>query len=154
MPVKIPDVFKEYLQSYALPITSLYGNIKSEDLSRFTYCEEDNRVRDLEDEEEIATTQLELNPMMLNYELHVFKENTSSFKNTGYICIGGYNDYYYVLLDAESGRIVLVDHEETISSKEDIKECEDFFFNSFEDLVRCYFGRELYDRQERKFIEE
>lgn len=45
--VKIPDVFKEYLQSYALPITSLYGNIKSEDLSRFTYCEEDNSVRDL-----------------------------------------------------------------------------------------------------------
>jgi len=84
--IKIPNVLKDYLQSYALPLPFITGTI-SADVSE-TYCEETDKWRTLEFEDEFATATLRLAPMPLNYELLVFENLNKYFINRRYIYFG------------------------------------------------------------------
>ena len=121
-----------------------------------TYCEETGRWRELEIEEEIATTILQLPLMFPNKDLSEFERDNTIFLGTGFLYLGVYNEECYVLLDPQSEQVYQVDMarirpslgEET---RADILSWALPFFSRFEDLVRCFFGGELYDADELTF---
>lgn len=153
----IPGAVKDYFQSYILPVPFVTGKMLG-DFSK-TYCEETGRWRELEIEEEIATTILHLPLMLPHANLSEFEEANRPFAGTGYLWLGMYNDAYYVLIEVQSGQIYQVDmgrirltaENET---KADILRWALPFFHSFEDLVRCFFAGELYDEDEMIFVDE
>ena len=150
----IPNAVKDYLLSYTLSVPFVTGKMLG-DFS-ITYCEETGKWRELEIEEEIATTILHLPLMFPNYDLSEFEEVNRTFAGTGYLWLGMYNDDYYVLIEIQSGQIYQVDkgHIRLTGENEtraDILRWALPFFHSFEDLARCFFGDELYDEDELTF---
>ena len=150
----IPNAVKDYFRSYTLSVPFVTGKMLG-DFS-MTYCEETGRWRELEIEEEIATTILQLPLMFPNKDLSEFERSNTIFHGTGFLYLGLYNEEYYVLLDLKSEQVYQVDMarvrptlgEET---RADILRWALPFFNKFEDLVRCFFGGELYDEDELTF---
>ena len=150
----IPNAVKDYFRSYTLSVPFVTGKMLG-DFS-MTYCEETGRWRELEIEEEIATTILQLPLMFPNKDLSEFERSNTIFHRTGFLYLGLYNEEYYVLLDLKSEQVYQVDMarvrptlgEET---RADILRWALPFFNKFEDLVRCFFGGELYDEDELTF---
>ena len=129
--IKIPNVLKDYLQSYALPLPFITGTI-SADVSE-TYCEETDKWRTLEFEDEFATATLRLAPMPLNYELLVFENLNKYFINRRYIYFGTFNNYEYIFLDTMSGFPM---------------------FDNFEDLLKCFFFGEVYDMDYSRYTQK
>ena len=94
--------------------------------------------------------------MFPNKDLSEFERSNTIFHGTGFLYLGLYNEEYYVLLDLKSEQVYQVDMarvrptlgEET---RADILRWALPFFNKFEDLVRCFFGGELYDEDELTF---
>ena len=153
----IPNAVKDYLLSYTLSVPFVTGKMLG-DFS-ITYCEETGKWRELEIEEEIATTILHLPLMFPNYDLSEFEEVNRTFAGTGYLWLGMYNDDYYVLIEMQSGQIYQVDMGQIrLTTKDetrvDILKWALPFFHSFEDLVRCFFADELYDEEEMIFVAE
>lgn len=153
----IPNAVKEYLRSYTLSIPFVTGKMLG-DFSN-TYCEETGRWRELEMEEEIATTILQLPLMFPNKDLSEFERSNTIFLGTGFLYLGLYNEEYYVLLDLQSEQVYQADMERVRpalgeETRADILRWALPFFHSFEDLVRCFFGGELYDEDEMIFVDE
>lgn len=150
----IPNAVKDYFRSYTLSVPFVAGEMLG-DFSK-TYCKETGRWRELEIEEEIATTILQLPLMFPNKDLSEFERGNTIFLGTGFLYLGLYNEECYVLLDPQSEQVYQVDMarirpslgEET---RADILSWALPFFNRFEDLVRCFFGGELYDADELTF---
>ena len=94
--------------------------------------------------------------MFPNKDLSEFERDNTIFLGTGFLYLGLYNEECYVLLDPQSEQVYQVDMarirpslgEET---RADILSWALPFFNRFEDLVRCFFGGELYDADELTF---
>ena len=150
----IPNAVKDYFRSYTLSVPFVTGKMLG-DFS-MTYCEETGRWRELEIEEEIATTILQLPLMFPNKDLSEFERNNTIFRGTGFLYLGLYNEEYYVLLASQSERVYQVDMERvrpTLGSetRADILRWALPFFNKFEDLIRCFFDSELYDQDELTF---
>ena len=150
----IPNTVKDYLLSYALSVPFVTGKMLG-DFSE-TYCEETGRWRELEIEEEIATTIIQLPLMFPNKDLSEIEQSNTIFIGTGFLYLGLYNGEYYVLLDLQSEQVYQVDMERVRpalgeETRADILRWALPFFHSFEDLVRCYFGGELYDEDELTF---
>lgn len=153
----IPNAVKDYFQSYILSVPFVTGKMLG-DFSK-TYCAKTGRWRELEIEEEIATTILHLPLMLPNVDLSEFEEVNRTFAGTGYLWLGMYNDEYFVLIEIQSGQIYQVDMGRirlTVENetKADILRWALPFFHSFEDLVRCFFTGELYDEDEMIFVDE
>ena len=115
-----------------------------------TYCEENGRWRPLKTDEDVAITTLQVNLKAIGHELENFRELNTMFIKTNYICIGIYNEVYYVLLDTRNGGVVRVDTERVHTgmeegTEEDIERFSLPFFKSFEDLLLCFFDGNLYD---------
>ena len=137
---KLPDSIKAYLMSK-------------------TYCEENGRWRPLKTDEDVAITTLQVNLKAIGHELENFRELNTMFIKTNYICIGIYNEVYYVLLDTRNGGVVRVDTERVHTgmeegTEEDIERFSLPFFKSFEDLLLCFFDGNLYDIDEMVFVKE
>ncbi len=155
--ISIPNTVKDYLQSYTFSVPLVTGKMLG-DFSQ-TYCEETGRWREMEMEEEIATTILQLPLMFPSSDLRSFEESNRIFVGTGYLWLGLYNEEYYVLLEPQTGKIWKVDMGRVRSTsvsetKADILRWALPFFHSFEDLVRCFFAGELYDEDEMIFVAE
>jgi len=155
--ITVPNAVKDYLLSYTFSVPLVTGRMLG-DFSK-TYCEETGRWREMEIEEEIAATTLQLPLMFPNFDLRNFEEANRIFAGTGYLWIGLYNEEYYVLLELQSGEIWNVDMERVRSTsvdetREDIVSWALPFFHCFEDLVRCFFAGELYDEDEMIFVPE
>ena len=95
----------------------------------------------------------------IGHELENFRELNTMFIKTNYICIGIYNEVYYVLLDTRNGGVVRVDTERVHTgmeegTEEDIERFSLHFFKSFEDLLLCFFDGNLYDIDEMVFVKE
>lgn len=145
---KLPQALKDYLQSYALPLVFLYGKMQmdSESCGAFTYPdEEENEGRHMEEEETVANTQLELYRMLYGHEPDGIQDMSSILAGTGYFALGGYNDYYNLLLDSEDGKVMMVDHEYPMDSWGEVQQYGSPLFRSFDDLLRCYFIGDLFD---------
>ncbi len=150
----IPNAVKDYLLSYTLSVPFVTGKMLG-DFSR-TYCEETGKWRELEIEEEIATTMIQLPLMFPNQDLSEFERSNAIFLGTGFLYLGLYNGEYGVLLDLQSEQVYRVDMERVRpalgeETRADILRWALPFFHSFEDLVRCFFGGELYDEDELTF---
>lgn len=148
--LQFPSAYKNYLQSYALPIGCVYGRIDNTSWS-FTYNEANGHIQRDFDDEEPVTTKLTIHPMLYQHELEIW-EQYEWFADKGYILIGEYNEYYYVLLDTTNGQVLMIDHENHVDTAEQIKETAYLFFHTFDDLLRCYFMGELYDEDEKRFL--
>ena len=152
--ITIPNAVKDYFRSYTLSVPFVTGKMLG-DFSR-TYCEETGRWRELEIEEEIATTVLHLPLMFPNKDLSEFEQSNTIFYGTGFLYLGLYNEDYYILLDLQSEQVYQVDMERVRptlgeETRADILRWALPFFNKFEDLIRCFFGGELYDEDEMTF---
>lgn len=155
--ISIPNAVKDYLQSYIFSAPLVTGKMLG-DFSQ-TYCTETGRWREMEIEEEIATTILQLPLMFPSSDLRSFEESNRIFAGTGYLWLGLYNEEYYVLLELQTGKIWNVDMGRVRSTsvsetKADILRWALPFFHSFEDLVRCFFAGEIYDEDEMIFVAE
>lgn len=152
--VTIPNAVKDYLQSYTLSVPLVTGKMLGDFSS--TYCEENGRWREMDIDEEIATTTLALPLMFPNFDLSEFEKMNRFFIGSGYLWLGTYNENDYVLVEIQSeqvlkvdmGRIQLTSGGET---RADILRWALPFFHNVEDLVRCFFGGELYDEDELTF---
>ena len=154
---KLPDSIKTYLMSYSLSVPIITGRMLG-DFSK-TYCEEPGQWRPLRMEEDIAITTLQVNLKSAGHELDNFRELNTMFIKTHYICIGIYNEVYYVLLDTRNGSIVRVDMERVRTgigddTERDIERFSFPFFKNFEDFLSCFFVGNLYDIDEMAFVEE
>ena len=152
--ITIPNAVKDYFRSYILSVPFVTGKMLG-DFS-MTYCEETGRWRELEIEEEIATTILQLPLMFPNKDLSEFEQSNTIFYGTGFLYLGLYNEDYYILLDLQSEQVYQVDMERVRptlgeETRADILRWALPFFNKFEDLIRCFFGGELYDEDELTF---
>lgn len=155
--INMPNIVKDYLQAYTLSVPFVTGKMLG-DFSQ-TYCEETGRWRIMDLEEEIATTKLQLPLMFPNSDLCGIEEANGPFIGSGFLCLGLYNEEYYVLLDLQSEQVYRVDMgrirpalgDETRS---DILRWALPFFNNFEDLMRCFFEGEVYDEDEMVFVTE
>ena len=154
---KLPDSIKAYLMSYSLSVPIVTGRMLG-DFSK-TYCEENGRWRPLKTDEDVAITTLQVNLKAIGHGLENFRELNTMFIKTNYICIGIYNEVYYVLLDTRNGGVVRVDTERVHTgmeegTEEDIERFSLPFFKSFEDLLLCFFDGNLYDIDEMVFVKE
>lgn len=152
--ITIPNAVKNYFLSYTLSVPFITGKMLG-DFS-YTYCEETNKWREMEIEEEIATTTLQLPLMFPNLDLSDFEESNRIFVGTGFLHLGIYNESDYVLLDLQSEQVYRVDMERVRPSlreetRTDILRWAIPFFQNFEDLARCFFVGDLYDEDELTF---
>lgn len=155
--INIPGIIKDCLQSCILSAGLVTGKMLGD--FRQTYCEETGRWRIMTEEEEVSTATLKLPLMAPDYDLSDFEEGNDLFAGTGFLFLGLYNDEYYVLLDLQSGKICRVDTEQVRpylgdETKADILRWAIPFFNTIEDLLRCFFEGELYDTEEMIFVGE
>ncbi len=145
---------KDYFQSYIFSVPFITGKLLG-DFSQ-TYCEETGRWREMEIEEDISTRILQLPFMFPNTDLREFERENEIFIGTGFLYLGLYDEEKYVLLDLQTEQVYQVDmarvrptpKEET---RADILKWALPFFQSFEDLARCFFAGELYDEEEMTF---
>lgn len=155
--ISIPSIVKNYLQSYTLSAPFVTGKMLG-DFSQ-TYCEETGKWRIMDLEEEIATTKIQLPLMSPNTDLRRLEESNRPFIGSGFLYLGLYNEEHYVLLDLQSEQVYRVDMgrvRPTLGNetRADILKWALPFFNSFEDLMRCFFAGELYDEDEMIFVTE
>ena len=153
--INVPGIIKDFLQSYILLAEFITGKMLGD--FQQTYSEETGRWRTMADEEEISTATLKLPLTAPNYDLSDFEEGNDLFVGTGFLFVGLYNDEYYVLLDLQSEKVCRVDTERIRpylgdETRADILRWAIPFFNSFEDLMRCFFGGEVYDAEEMIFV--
>ena len=152
--ITIPVAVKDYFQAYIFSVPFITGKLLG-DFSQ-TYCKETGRWREMEIEEDISTRILQLPFMFPNTDLREFERENEIFIGTGFLYLGLYDEEKYVLLDLQTEQVYQVDMarvhptlgEET---RADILRWALPFFNKFEDLVRCFFGGELYDEDELTF---
>lgn len=155
--VTIPAAVKDYFQSYIFSVPFITGKLLG-DFSQ-TYCEETGRWREMEIEEEVSTRILQLPFMFPNSDLREFERENEIFIGTGFLYLGLYDEEKYVLLDLQTEQVYQMDMARVRpTSKEetraDILKWALPFFQSFEDLARCFFAGELYDEEEMTFQEK
>lgn len=149
--LNIPEMLKDYLTSYALPLGFVTGQFISH--IEYTYCNETKEYRDLEEDEKISLLGFQLCPMLWKKELDILKEENEVFEESGYIYLGTFFGNDYVFLDAESGCMIRVDHTSIRElTREGIEERSLPFFNTFHDFLRCFFLGDVYNLYQLQFI--
>ena len=152
--ITIPTAVKDYFQAYTFSVPFVAGRLLG-DFS-YTYCEETGGWRKMEVEEEISTRIIQLPLMFPDSDLREFERVNEIFIGTGFLYLGLYDEEKYVLLDLQTEQVYQADMARVRpTSKEetraDILKWALPFFDSFDDLVRCFFAGELYDEEEMTF---
>ena len=153
---KIPRELQNYLQSFALPISYIYGRFTG-DWFRQTYDEKIDSLRIVSDDEDIVTTELKLFPTPKGGELNIFLRDNSPFYKSGYIYIGTVNDNYQLFVNSYDGHVICIDEEyidetSTQSIRYSLSEMSFVLFYDFYQLLKCYFLGYEYDIDKHQFV--
>ena len=154
---RIPKELRNYFQSYSLPISCVYGRF-SGDWFRQTYDEETGCLRLADDDEDVVTTELQLFPMLKGNELDIFLECNYPYKGTGYIYVGTLNENYFLFVNSNNGQVICADEEcidetsiQSIQLSLESAPSSFIIFDSFEQLLKCYFEGYIFDLDSHQF---
>lgn len=146
--IEFPDIYKEFISTYAHLIGDLSGV-----LDNFLF----------EDDVEVT---LQIPTQAYNSELDKIEElfdSNREFVGWGYIPIGQFDqdgnahieetdETGLIWLDINSGEVIWLDEEEAVdcSCREDVEENRIVVFESFTDLLDCFFKKEVYECPEEE----
>lgn len=129
--VVFPEIYKEFISTYAHCLKGLSGK-----LDNFLF----------EDDVDVV---LEIPAQVYGKELEEITELFDSnldFIKSGYLPLGEFDESGIIGLDIDTGEVMWVDYDEyyECESKDDIEESGIVVFEAFEDLLDCFFKKEVY----------